>query len=350
MTTSATATVQEWRASSNLASSLGSLESMSTVARFTPGELIYRSGDPADFWYRVRSGACRECAYGRDGSRQIVDFLRPGDLFGYDAQDVHCFSAEAIVPGTTVARYPRRNAERVADTDPQVARRIRELAFGSILRVQRRLLLLGRATALEKVSSFLLEMGDRFRTTPVGPVILPMSRYDIADYLAMAAETVSRALTNLSEEGVIGFDSVRCLKIRDRESLEKVCEDPMSEMRTRPLSPRVPRKRISVVRASHAGAARAGSAGLEQHPAHVSITVLVNGQQRTLGVEAHETLLDALREELHLTGTKKGCDRGECGLSDLSPVEIRERMSGNLCRCACYPNIVAAVAAATKDV
>jgi CRP/FNR family nitrogen fixation transcriptional regulator len=336
MTTSATATVQEWRASSNLASSLGSLESMSTVARFTPGELIYRSGDPADFWYRVRSGACRECAYGRDGSRQIVDFLRPGDLFGYDAQDVHCFSAEAIVPGTTVARYPRRNAERVADTDPQVARRIRELAFGSILRVQRRLLLLGRATALEKVSSFLLEMGDRFRTTPVGPVILPMSRYDIADYLAMAAETVSRALTNLSEEGVIGFDSVRCLKIRDRESLEKVCG--------------VPRKQISVVRASHAGAARAGSAGLEQHPAHVSITVLVNGQQRTLRVEAHETLLDALREGLHLTGTKKGCDRGECGLSDLSPVEIRERMSGNLCRCACYPNIVAAVAAATKDV
>lgn len=187
------------------------------------------------------------------------------------------------------------------------------------------------------------------------------------------------------------------------------------------------------------GATHAGPAALEQHPERLPITLLVNGQQRTLRVEAHETLLDALREQLHLTGTKKGCDRGECGactvhangrrvlscmslavmqdgksittiegleregqlhplqkafiefdgfqcgfctsgqimsgvavleeagagwpsaatqdvtkpftLSDLSPVEIRERMSGNLCRCACYPNIVAAVAAAaTKDV
>jgi xanthine dehydrogenase YagT iron-sulfur-binding subunit len=187
-----------------------------------------------------------------------------------------------------------------------------------------------------------------------------------------------------------------------------------------------------------AGTAEVGSAGLEQHSTRVSIAVLVNGQQRILRVEAYETLLDALREELHLTGTKKGCDRGECGactvhvngrrvlscmslavmqdgksittiegleregqlhplqkafieldgfqcgfctsgqimsgvamleearagwpsaatrdvtkpftLSDLSPGEIRERMSGNLCRCACYPNIVAAVAAAKKDV
>ena len=182
----------------------------------------------------------------------------------------------------------------------------------------------------------------------------------------------------------------------------------------------------------------AGPAALEQHPVRLPITLLVNGQQLTLTVEARATLLEALREQLHLTGTKKGCDRGECGactvhvngrrvlscmslaimqdgksittiegleregqlhplqkafiefdgfqcgfctsgqimsgvamleearagwpsaatkdvakpftLSDLSPVEIRERMSGNLCRCACYPNIVAAVAAATKDV
>ena len=240
-----TASVQEWRASSNLASPLGSLESMSTMARFAPGDLIYLSGDPADFWYRILSGACRKCAYGLDGSRQIVDFLRPGDLFGYAAQDVHSFSAEAIVSGTTVARYPRPSAERVADSDPYVARRVRELAFGSVLRAQRRLLILGRATALEKVSSFLLEMVDRFRTRPVGPVTLPMSRYDIADYLAMAPETVSRALTNLREGGVIRFDSVRCLQIRDRESLEKFRESPMSGTRTRPLFSRAPQERLT---------------------------------------------------------------------------------------------------------
>jgi CRP/FNR family nitrogen fixation transcriptional regulator len=88
------------------------------------------------------------------------------------------------------------------------------------------MLILGRATALEKVSSFLLEMVDRFRTRPVGPVTLAMSRYDIADYLAMAVETVSRALTTLREKGVIQFESVRCVQIRDRGSLERVCESP----------------------------------------------------------------------------------------------------------------------------
>ena len=229
MGTPAIATAQGWSASSDSANPLSSLESMSTIARFAAGHPIYLIGSPADFWYRILSGACRMCAYGFDGNRQIVDFLRPGDFFGYDAQNVHSFSTEALVPGTTVAVYPRRSAERVADSDPQVARRIREMAFSSVLRVQRRLLILGRATALEKVSSFLLEMVDRFRTRPVGPVTLPMSRYDIADYLAMATETVSRAMTNLRERGVIRFENVRCLQIRDRESLENVCGGSMSE-------------------------------------------------------------------------------------------------------------------------
>jgi CRP/FNR family nitrogen fixation transcriptional regulator len=230
MATSALASIQEWRASSNLADPLGSLESMSTIARFAAGDRIYRSGDCADFWYRILSGTCRKCAYGPDGSRHIVDFLRAGDLFGFDTRNVHSFSAEAIESDTTIARYPRHSAEHVADSDPQVARRIREMAFRSVLRVQRRLVIVGRATALEKVSSFLLEMVDRFRTRPIGPVTLPMSRYDIADYLAMATETVSRALTNLRQEGVIRLDNVRRLQIFDRESLEKFCGGSMGEM------------------------------------------------------------------------------------------------------------------------
>ena len=74
--------ILEWRASSNAGGPLGSLETMSTIARFSRGDLIYRRGDPADFWYRILSGACRRCAYGIGGGRQIVDFLRLGDLFG----------------------------------------------------------------------------------------------------------------------------------------------------------------------------------------------------------------------------------------------------------------------------
>ena len=224
MITSATASVQEWRAGANLASPLGSLESISTIKRFAPGDLIYLSGDPVDFWYRIVSGACRKCAYGLDGRRQIVDFPRPGDLFGYDAQDVHVFSVEAIVSNTTVARYPRCNAERAANSEPQVAKRIRELAFESVYRLERRMLILGRASALEKVSSFLLEMADSFRPISSEAVTLPMSRYDIADYLAMAVETVSRVLTSLRDKGAIQFYGSRRVRIRDRSSLEGALE------------------------------------------------------------------------------------------------------------------------------
>jgi CRP/FNR family nitrogen fixation transcriptional regulator len=247
MATSVFASIQESKPSAILVSPLGSLESMSTISRFAAGDPIYRSGEPAEFWYRILSGTCRKCAYSPDGSRHIVDFLRPGDFFGFDAQNVHLFSAEAIACDTKIARYPRHSAEQVADSDPQVARRIREMAFGSVLRVERRLVILGRATALEKVSSFLLEMADRFRTRPIGPVTLPMSRYDIADYLAMATETVSRALTNLRQEGVIRLDNVRCLQIRDRESLEKVCGGSLGDMTTRPLLPRAPSNRLSAL-------------------------------------------------------------------------------------------------------
>src|SRR6266700_3650201 len=100
-----------------------------------------------------------------------------------------------------------------------------------------------------------------------------------------------------------------------------------------------------------------------QSDVRMDVRVTVNGSLRTLRVEPRTTLLDALRDELALTGPKKSCDRGECGactvhiegrrilscmtlaaMHDLSKAEIRERMSGNLCRCSCYPNIVAAVA------
>jgi CRP/FNR family nitrogen fixation transcriptional regulator len=214
------ASVQEWRTGANLGSPLGSLESISTIAKFARGDLIYLTGDPADYWYRILSGACRKCAYGLDGRRQIVDFPRPGDLFGYDAEDVHAFSVEAIVSNTTIARYPRRDAERVAHSEPGVSKRIRELAFESVYRLERRMLILGRGSALEKVSSFLLEMAHSFRPTSGQAVTLPMSRYDIADYLAMAFETVSRVLTSLRDKGAIQFYGCRCVQIRDRRLLE----------------------------------------------------------------------------------------------------------------------------------
>jgi CRP-like cAMP-binding protein len=204
---------------------------LATVTRFKRGQAIYPCEDAAGFWYRIVTGAARKCVFTLDGTRQIVDFLRPGDLFGVDAHEIHQFSVETIVSGAKVARDPRHRAELLADSDPQVARRIRQLAFESVSRVHRRMVILGRASALEKVSTFLLEMTDRFGAGSAGTT-LPMSRYDIADYLAMAVETVSRALTNLRERGVILFSAVRCVQIRDRDALEKAFRSSYEQVRT----------------------------------------------------------------------------------------------------------------------
>jgi CRP-like cAMP-binding protein len=155
-----------------------------------------------------------------DGRRYIASFLLPGDFFGFSAGQVHRFSVEAIIAGTIVARYPRRRVEMLAESDAEVGRRVREAAFESIARLQMRMLLLARGNALEKVCAFLLEMADQ--SADAADVFdLPMSRYDIADYLAIAVETVSRALTMLRSRGAIAFLGTRRIKIIDRNALEE---------------------------------------------------------------------------------------------------------------------------------
>jgi len=155
-----------------------------------------------------------------DGRRHIVDFILPNDPFGLAAAGLRRFCVEALVPGTLIARFPRGAAERLADSDPEVGGYIREAAFTSIVHLQQRMVILGRTSALEKVSAFLLEIADRGQSSPIHAVLLPMSRYDIADYLAIAVETVSRALTQLRQRGAIVLDSSRVVRIIDRGALQ----------------------------------------------------------------------------------------------------------------------------------
>ena len=200
-------------------SALSALESLAVPARYKNGEAVYRCNDPVDSWYRIVVGAARKCASTADGYRHIVDFLLPGDMFGFGSQGVRPFCVEAIVPGTLIVRYSRRDAEQLADADPQIARTIREATFDSIARLQRRMVILSRTSAIERVGAFLLEMADRDHEAPSHTVCLPMSRYDIADYLGMAVETVSRALTQLRTRRAIALRGVRRVQICDRPAL-----------------------------------------------------------------------------------------------------------------------------------
>jgi CRP/FNR family transcriptional regulator, nitrogen fixation regulation protein len=198
------------------------LERIATVAHYHFGQTIYFQDSHADCWYRIVIGAARECVLTPDGRRQVVDFLFPGDLFGFSSCDVRGLAGEIIMEPTILARYPRRRAELLAESDPQVARQVRKMAFEVIQRLQIRTVLLGRNNALEKVSAFLLEMAVRSAAPPGGGILLPMTRYDIADYLALAVETVSRTLTSLRKRGAIGLLNARCVQIKDHGLLFKL--------------------------------------------------------------------------------------------------------------------------------
>jgi CRP/FNR family nitrogen fixation transcriptional regulator len=199
---------------------LKNLDSLATIIPCRRGQEICGQGRPAETWYCVLSGAARRYVIRLDGRRQIVDLLLPGDCFGFSANGDYDFAVEAVTDETVVAGYPRRRAEMLADSDPRVSREIRQAAFEALSRLQSQLLIVGRITALEKVGSFILEMAARLSCADSKRVALPVSRYDIADYLAVSVETVSRSLTDLKHRGVIRLSGTRTVEIMDREALE----------------------------------------------------------------------------------------------------------------------------------
>jgi CRP-like cAMP-binding protein len=200
---------------------LQGLDVLAVSMRCSRGQEICSPSRPVDFWYRVVSGSARRCVIRSDGRRQIVDLLLPADFFGFSECSENDSTVEAVVEGTIVASFPRKRAEMMADTDPQLARELRQVAYKALARSRAHLLVLGRITAREKVGAFLLELSERFSGGETDTVMLPFSRYDIADCLALSVETVCRSLTELKQRGVIALSGTRCVRIVDRQALEE---------------------------------------------------------------------------------------------------------------------------------
>ena len=131
---------------------------------------------------------------------------------GIDDGGVH----PAIID-TTVRLVKRSSLERAAGVDVQVARRLWTMTAGELKHAEDHMLLLGRKTAMERVATFLLEMDRRLAVT--GMMALPMCRRDIGDYLGLTLETVSRALSQLSDQGILVFSSARQIVLRNRNRL-----------------------------------------------------------------------------------------------------------------------------------
>src|SRR5215813_5998443 len=182
---------------------------------------IFGEGEPAEYVYQVAEGAVRSYKLLSDGRRQIGAFHLAGDIFGLENGGVHRFTAEAIVD-TAVRLVKRVSLAHIAETDVIVARDLLNMTATNLRHAEDHMLLLGRKTSLERVAAFLLEM-DR-RLTDAGIMALPMCRRDIADYLGLTLETVSRALSVLHGKGVLGFlgQSQRQIVLLDRTKLAEL--------------------------------------------------------------------------------------------------------------------------------
>jgi CRP/FNR family transcriptional regulator, nitrogen fixation regulation protein len=179
---------------------------------------IFGENEPAEYLYKVVSGTVRTYKILSDGRRQVGGFYLPGDIFGLEFEDEHTLSAEAITDAKVLV-VKRSAIATLAGNNTSVARQLVTLTGRELRRVQDRTLLLIKS-AQERVASFLLEMAGR---GPAGNAIdLPMSRQDIADYLGLTIETVSRTLTSLESCATIEVPSSRHIVLRNQAALRRL--------------------------------------------------------------------------------------------------------------------------------
>ena len=194
------------------------IELMGALMPFARNSEIYGENEPADYLYKVVSGTVRTYKVLVDGRRQIGGFHLPGDMFGFESGDEHTFSAEAITD-CKILVIKRSAVIALAARDNDVAQQMWALTARELQRVQDHIMVLIKS-AQERVASFLLEMAGR--AAGGGAVELPMSRQDIADYLGLTIETVSRTLTQLEKTAAIELPTSRRIVLRNRSALSRL--------------------------------------------------------------------------------------------------------------------------------
>lgn len=189
-------------------------------------ETVFYEGDESAYVYEVLEGVV--CCYRllSDGRRQVLAFSFPGDLIGLVQSETHGFNAEAL-KAARIRRIPRNTLLQTAMERPEIGRKLLEFATSELAVMQDRFVMLGRKSALEKVASFLLAMARSHLEKQCEPISfdLPMKRVDIADYLGLTFETVSRAFTKLRRMQAIELPQTQKVVLLDVALLKDLAEN-----------------------------------------------------------------------------------------------------------------------------
>lgn len=185
-----------------------------------PGRTFIEEGAPATDFYNITSGNVKLFKALPDGRRQITGFATTGHFLGLAVSDQYAFGAEAT-DTVRLCRFSRARMRQLMDDFPRLERRLLAEASNELVAAQNQMLLLGRKTARERVASFLLERA-REAPNPAEDVPLPMTRSDMADYLGLTIETVSRTLSWMRTERLIAIGKGHTIRITAMERLESL--------------------------------------------------------------------------------------------------------------------------------
>lgn len=197
---------------------------------FQAGKLFMEEGEPAQYFYNMNAGTVRLFKALPDGRRQITGFATAGHFIGLASLETNMVSAEAIEP-VQLCRFSRANLRAMFTEYPALERKLLDVAMHELVLSQQQMLLLGRKTALERIASFLIGWAQRQEICGAGKLprpgaklTLPLSRTDLADYLGLTIETVSRSLSQLKKDGLIEIPSIHEIILQRPQALENIAE------------------------------------------------------------------------------------------------------------------------------
>jgi CRP/FNR family transcriptional regulator, anaerobic regulatory protein len=203
---------------------LRAFKSGAPTVHYEGGDTVVFEADQAANVYSLTSGLLRLSKLLPDGRRQIAGFLFPGDFLGITMEEEHAFTAEAVAP-STLCKFPRRQFDDFITKHPALERRLYAVAAHELAAARQQLVLLGRKTATERIASFLLMLAGRcYPVQGSDDIGFPMSRADIADYLGLRIETVSREISALKAARVIRLTGRQSFRIVDRTQLDQLAE------------------------------------------------------------------------------------------------------------------------------
>lgn len=208
------------------ADTLVDMRALGTMQRLHAEQSVFHEGDPAKRVFMVTHGALKLYTLLADGRRQVTGFMFPGDFLGVSVDEEYAFSVEALEP-TELWWFSREAFDRFVSNHPRVEHELYRLAAHELAAAQQQMVLLGRKSAAERLASFFLSLLERAeRTSGVNETgfDLPMSRLDIADYLGLTKETVSRMLADLRNRRLIRLKTQNHVEVVDRAGLRSMAE------------------------------------------------------------------------------------------------------------------------------